>query len=93
MEKFEERNVIMSKDQAGKDFLIGAMIGSTVGALSAMMFTTKKGHQIQGEIAEKYHDVEKLVKSYAFGQKRKVKKAVRKAKRTVKKVRRKLKRA
>jgi len=60
----------------GKDFLFGAMLGSTLGALTAMMFTTKKGHEIQEDLMEKYHEFEDHIKSYTKTNKRKAKHAI-----------------
>lgn len=65
-------------EKAARDFLVGAMIGSTLGALTAMMFGTKKGDQIQKDMAEKYHEFEKMMKGYVHGQKKKVKHHVQK---------------
>lgn len=60
----------------GKDFLLGAMLGSTLGALTALMFTTKKGHKIQKDLKDKYHEFEDVVKEYAKSNERKAKKAM-----------------
>jgi gas vesicle protein len=69
----------MSKNEKhAKDFLIGAMIGSTLGALTAMMFGTKKGHQIQKDMTEKYHEFEKIMKGYVHGKRKKIKHQVQK---------------
>lgn len=82
----------MSKDHTGRDFFVGAMIGSTIGALAAAMFGTKKGHKLQKDMAEKYHDFEGVVKSYIHGKQRKVKREVGKIKQKAKKKVRKVKR-
>lgn len=62
----------------GKDFLVGAMLGSTLGALTALMFTTKKGHKIKEDLVEKYHEFEKHVKAYAKNNQKKAKHALNK---------------
>ncbi|HSX10305.1 MAG TPA: YtxH domain-containing protein [Chlamydiales bacterium] len=69
----------------GKDFLVGAMLGSTLGALTAMMFTTKKGHQIQEDLIEKYHEFEDHVKAYAKSNKRKARHAMGKIAKNIEK--------
>ena len=78
----------------GKDFLLGAMLGSTLGALTAMMFTTKKGHKIQDDLMDKYHEFEDHVKAYSQAGKRKAKRMMgqigQKVRRKVKKAKRKL---
>jgi len=68
----------MEDENHGKDFLLGAMIGSTVGALSAMMFTTKKGHNIQKDLLDKYHEFEGVIKKYAKGKTSQARKAAKK---------------
>jgi gas vesicle protein len=81
-------------DHAGKDFFIGAMIGSTLGALTAAMFGTKKGHKFQKDMADKYHDFEGMLKGYVNGKKRQVKREYKKitemATKKVRKVKRKV---
>ncbi len=72
-------------DHPGKDFMLGAMIGSTLGALTAMMFSTKKGHRIQKDLADKYHEFEHLMKGYVQGKKRVVKEGMRKIAKQAKK--------
>lgn len=71
------------KEHHGKDFFIGAMIGSTLGALTAAMFTTKKGDKIrqklQLQFMDKYHEFEEMIKHYAISKKQEAKAAVRKA--------------
>jgi gas vesicle protein len=62
----------------GKDFFVGAMLGSTLGALTALMFTTKKGSKIKRELVEKYHEFEEHVKTYAKNNQRKAKHALSK---------------
>ena len=45
-----------------KDFFWGALIGGTVATLTALLFTTKKGKQIQRQIADTYEGIEDSVK-------------------------------
>lgn len=68
----------MGRKQPGKDFVLGAMIGSTLGALTAIMFGTKKGDQIQKELMKKYHELEGAVSEYATSKQRKAKAKFRK---------------
>lgn len=79
----------MNNEHHGKDFLVGAMVGSTLGAITALMFSTKKGHKIQHQLVDKYHDFEKALRHYTHG---KTRQAKRMAKRTIKKAKRKAKR-
>jgi gas vesicle protein len=64
----------------GRDFILGAVLGSSLGALTAVMMGSKKGHKIQKEMVNKYREFEKMVKGYAKKQEKKVKRVVRKAK-------------
>ncbi len=54
------------------DFLWGAVVGGTVATLTALLFTTKKGKQIQNQIAEKYEELEDAVKDGLSDAKEKV---------------------
>jgi len=45
-----------------KDFFWGALVGGTVATLTALLFTTKKGKQIQSQIADAYGEAEDAVK-------------------------------
>lgn len=45
-----------------KDFFFGALVGGTVATLTSLLFTTKKGKQIQRQIADTYDEVEGSVK-------------------------------
>lgn len=44
-------------DHNYKDFLTGAVLGGTLGAITALM-CTEKGKKIQKELIKKYHQVE-----------------------------------
>ncbi len=72
-------------ERHGKDFLFGAMLGSTLGALTALMFTTKKGHKIQHQLMDKYHEFEEVVRHYADGKTRQAKRMARRALSEIKK--------
>lgn len=91
----------MSHDHTQRDFLIGAMIGGTLGALTAMAFTTKKGKEMQDKILDTYDDLTGKAKSFAASKQKTMKsqlkkyadQADRKVERTSKKVRKKIKKA
>lgn len=44
-----------------KDFICGALIGGSIALLTSLLFTTKKGKQIQRKIADVYEDIEETV--------------------------------
>ncbi len=44
------------------DFFLGAFFGGSVAALTALLFTTKTGKQIQNKVLEKYKELESDVK-------------------------------
>lgn len=67
----------MHRGHSGKDFLLGAMLGSTLGALTALLFTTKKGHAIKEDLIDKYHEFEDVVKKYADSNKTKATRAIK----------------
>lgn len=48
----------MHHDNRPVHFLLGALAGGTVAALTTLLFTTKKGAQIRDKVIEKYHQVE-----------------------------------
>ncbi len=73
----------MRRNHNQRNFMFGAMLGSTLGALTALMFTTKKGHRIQKDVADKFHEFEGIVKSYAKGQKKTAQRALHKLAKTV----------
>lgn len=79
----------MRNKHSGKDFVLGAMVGSTIGALSAMMLTTKQGHKVKEELIDKYHELEDIMKGYVKSNKRKATHALKKiAKNIDKKIKR-----
>jgi len=76
----------MTKKHPGRNFMLGALIGSTIGAVSAMMFTTKKGHSIHHDAMHKLHEFEDYVKRMFHKNKGHVKRIVHKNKTHVKKL-------
>lgn len=67
-----------------KDFFWGALVGGTVATLTALLFTTKKGRQIQHQIGEIYRDVEDSIKYTVSESQDKVSHAAQRAGRAVK---------
>ncbi len=55
----------MFNNHKTQDFILGAVIGGTVGALTTMLFTTKKGKELRKNIADKYHELEENLKETA----------------------------
>jgi gas vesicle protein len=55
----------MFNNNKTQDFILGAVIGGTVGALTTMLFTTKKGKELRKNIADKYHELEENLKETA----------------------------
>lgn len=45
-----------------KDFFFGALVGGTLATLVSLLFTTKKGKQIQEQIGDLYEKAEEKVK-------------------------------
>ena len=52
----------METNDRPKDFFFGALMGGAIATLTALLFTTKKGKQIQRQIGEAYEDIEEAVK-------------------------------
>ncbi len=55
-----------------KDFFWGAIIGGTVATLVSLLFTTKKGKQLQRQIGDLCEDIEDTVKEAFSDAKEKV---------------------
>jgi gas vesicle protein len=55
-----------------KDFVCGALVGGTVAVMASLLFTTKKGRQIQRKIAEAYDDIEEKISDQFSDAKNKV---------------------
>ncbi len=51
----------MDVNNRQKDFFWGALLGGTLATLSVLLFTTKKGKQIQRQIGEFYDEIEETV--------------------------------
>jgi gas vesicle protein len=62
LEKIQKRIKAMYGNCRQKDFFWGALVGGTVAILSTLLFTTKKGKQIQRQISDKYDEIENSVK-------------------------------
>lgn len=63
-----------------KDFFWGALAGGAIATLTTLLFTTKKGKQIQHKIADAYSDVEESVKESFSEAKESVKESLSDAK-------------
>lgn len=59
-----------------KDFCWGALIGGSVAVLTSLLFTTKKGRQIQRKIADAYDEMEETVREKFSDAKEKVEEGV-----------------
>jgi len=59
-----------------KDFFWGALVGGTVATLTALLFTTKKGKQIQDRIVDAYDEVKGSVKDTLSESKQKIEEGV-----------------
>ena len=55
---------------------MGTLVGGTVATLVSLLFTTKKGRQIQKQVADLYEDVEEKVKDAFNDTKEKVEEGV-----------------
>jgi gas vesicle protein len=49
----------------GKDFLLGAVAGAVVGALTALLLAPKSGRELRGDIVEQYHNVAHKTQEFA----------------------------
>ena len=47
----------MSNKLNGKDFFIGAVVGSVLGAMTALLFAPKSGKELRSDISEQYGKV------------------------------------
>jgi gas vesicle protein len=62
----------MDVNNRQKDFFWGALLGGTLATLSVLLFTTKKGKQIQRQIGDFYDEIEETVKGTVSDAKDKV---------------------
>lgn len=44
----------MSNKLNGKDFVVGAVVGGVLGAVTALLFAPKKGSELRADISEQY---------------------------------------
>lgn len=49
----------------GKDFLLGAVVGAAVGAISALLLAPKTGKDLRGDIATQYSNVSEKTQEIA----------------------------
>lgn len=47
----------MTVEKKGKDLLIGAVVGTVLGAVTALLFAPKSGRELRADIAEGVHNV------------------------------------
>ncbi|MBI3508479.1 MAG: YtxH domain-containing protein [Chlamydiia bacterium] len=64
---------MMHENCRQKDFFWGAVVGGAVATLTTMLFTTKKGKEIQNKITDTYQEMEESVKGAAAHAKETVK--------------------
>ncbi len=55
----------MFENHKSPGFLMGALVGGAIGALTTMLFTTQKGRQLRKKIIDKLTELEEDVKSKA----------------------------
>jgi len=55
-----------------KDFMWGVLAGGTLATLVSLLFTTKKGKQIQKQVGDLYDDIETNVKDAFTNSKEKI---------------------
>jgi gas vesicle protein len=60
------------KDNRGKDFFFGAVVGGAVAALTTLLFTTKQGKKIQNKITDAFEDLASDAKEKFFETEEKV---------------------
>jgi len=53
------------KNMNGKDFLLGAVVGSAVGALAALLLAPKSGRELRGDISTQVGNVSDKTKQLA----------------------------
>lgn len=49
----------------GKDFLLGAVTGAVIGAVTALLFAPKSGRELRSDISEQYHNVSEKTQELA----------------------------
>jgi gas vesicle protein len=58
-----------------QDFFWGAVVGGTIATLVSLLFTTKKGKQIQKQVGDLYEEIEDNAKNAFYDTKEKVEEA------------------
>jgi gas vesicle protein len=79
--------------QKRSKFFIGAVVGSTIGAITTLLFNTSEGKKIQKKLMKKFHDMhgkEKLAHTFEM-MKKKMTNPLKTAKRKAKSLKRKAK--
>lgn len=51
--------------QKGKDLLVGAIVGTVLGAVTALLFAPKSGRELRADIAEQYNNVSEKTQEIA----------------------------
>ena len=49
----------------GKDFLLGAVVGGVIGAVTALLLAPKSGRELRGDISHQYQNVSEKTKHLA----------------------------
>jgi gas vesicle protein len=62
MEQTEKRELVMQKHS--NKFLIGAIVGGTIGAMTTLLFNTQEGKKIQRRLMKKFHEMNKKGSSF-----------------------------
>jgi gas vesicle protein len=52
-------------NMSGKDFLLGAVVGAALGAITALLLAPKSGKELRGDIAHQYHNVSEKTQEIA----------------------------
>jgi gas vesicle protein len=45
--------------QKQSKFMVGAIVGSTIGAITTLLFSTEEGKKIQKKLMKKFHEMDK----------------------------------
>ena len=51
-------------------FMIGALVGSTVGALTTLLFNTHEGRRIQKKLMKKFHEMDEKTAHFWMSKKK-----------------------
>ncbi|MEK8126431.1 YtxH domain-containing protein [Paenibacillus filicis] len=55
----------MSSENKGKEFLVGAVVGSVLGAITALLLAPKSGRELRSDIAEGYQQASEKTQQVA----------------------------